>query len=244
MKCLLLLSVLGLAAAFPNNQGARIIGGFTCGANSIPYIVSLTAGYHFCGGALINDQWVVSAAHCYKSRIQLRLGKYNIEVVEKKEQVISSAKIIRHPDYKSYTLANNIMLIKLSKPAVMSNWVQPISLPSQCDGAGSQCVIAGWGNTLINGVVMVPGLLHLSVAADPTFSCIPGCLSLFSIGYCTCLIHLLKRQRVHHTFQSQPMLLDLRLFKLTSQISCSVLIFPSCLTRTAGTPIPDLSLTT
>ncbi|XP_066457438.1 anionic trypsin-like isoform X1 [Eleutherodactylus coqui] len=152
MKCLLLLSVLGLAAAFPNNQGARIIGGFTCGANSIPYIVSLTAGYHFCGGALINDQWVVSAAHCYKSRIQLRLGKYNIEVVEKKEQVISSAKIIRHPDYKSYTLANNIMLIKLSKPAVMSNWVQPISLPSQCDGAGSQCVIAGWGNTLINGV--------------------------------------------------------------------------------------------
>ncbi|XP_041427111.1 trypsin [Xenopus laevis] len=51
-------------AAFDDDN---IIGGATCAKNSVPYIVSLNSGYHFCGGSLITNQWVVSAAHCYKT---------------------------------------------------------------------------------------------------------------------------------------------------------------------------------
>lgn len=54
-------------AAFHYNDDDKIVGGYTCPVNSVPYQVSLNSGYHFCGGSLINDQWVVSAAHCYKS---------------------------------------------------------------------------------------------------------------------------------------------------------------------------------
>uniref|UniRef100_A0A1B8XYU5 Peptidase S1 domain-containing protein n=1 Tax=Xenopus tropicalis TaxID=8364 RepID=A0A1B8XYU5_XENTR len=64
MKLLLLCVLLGAAAAFDDD---KIIGGATCAKNSVPYIVSLNSGYHFCGGSLINNQWVVSAAHCYKA---------------------------------------------------------------------------------------------------------------------------------------------------------------------------------
>ena len=52
--------------AFPSDDDDKIVGGYTCAENSVPYQVSLNAGYHFCGGSLISDQWVVSAAHCYQ----------------------------------------------------------------------------------------------------------------------------------------------------------------------------------
>ncbi|XP_075467906.1 anionic trypsin-2-like [Ascaphus truei] len=151
MKCLLLISLLGLAAAHPIDDD-KIVGGYTCPENSITYQVSLNAGYHFCGGSLINSLWVVSAAHCYQSRIQVRLGEHNIEVLEGLEQFINSAKVIRHPEYNPSLLDNDIMLIRLSEPARLNSRVQTISLPSHCDPAGTQCLISGWGNTLSNGV--------------------------------------------------------------------------------------------
>ncbi|KAM7121067.1 anionic trypsin [Molossus nigricans] len=152
MNPLLILAFVGAVVAFPTDDDDKIVGGYTCQEHSIPYQVSLNAGYHFCGGSLINDQWVVSAAHCYKSRIQVRLGEHNIEVLEGNEQFIDSAKVIRHPRYNSWTLDNDIMLIKLSSPAVISGRVAAVSLPTSCAPAGTQCLISGWGNTLSSGV--------------------------------------------------------------------------------------------
>ncbi|KAF7481997.1 Hypothetical predicted protein [Marmota monax] len=138
--------------ALPIDDDDKIVGGYTCPENSVPYQVSLNSGYHFCGGSLINQQWVVSAAHCYKSRIQVRLGEHNIEVIEGNEQFINSAKVIRHPNYSSRTLDNDIMLIKLASPATINTRVATVSLPTSCAPAGTQCLISGWGNTLSSGV--------------------------------------------------------------------------------------------
>lgn len=81
----------------------------------------------------------------------MRLGEYNIDVTEGNEQFINSAKVIRHPSYSSWTLDYDIMLIKLSSPAVLNTRVATISLPSACAAAGTQCLISGWGNTLSSG---------------------------------------------------------------------------------------------
>eukprot|EP00064_Thunnus_orientalis_P009706 superscaffoldBa00001249_g9732 len=54
-------------AAPIDDEDDKIVGGYECRKNSVPYQVSLNAGYHFCGGSLISSTWVVSAAHCYKS---------------------------------------------------------------------------------------------------------------------------------------------------------------------------------
>uniref|UniRef100_A0A7N5KI19 trypsin n=1 Tax=Ailuropoda melanoleuca TaxID=9646 RepID=A0A7N5KI19_AILME len=151
MNPLLILAFVGAAVAFSTDDDDKIVGGYTCEENSVPYQVSLNVGYHFCGGSLISDQWVVSAAHCYMYRIQVRLGVYNIDVMEGNEQFINSAKVIRHPRYSSWTLNNDIMLIKLSSPAVLNKRVATVSLPSACAAAGTQCLISGWGNTLSSG---------------------------------------------------------------------------------------------
>ncbi|XP_044533306.1 trypsin-like, partial [Gracilinanus agilis] len=137
--------------AYPTGDENKILGGYSCPVNSIPYQVSLNAGYHFCGGSLINTEWVVSAAHCYKSRMQVRLGEYNIEVVEGNEQFIDAAKVIRHPKYNSFTINNDIMLIKLKTPATLNSRVSPITLPTSCAATGTSCLISGWGNTLSSG---------------------------------------------------------------------------------------------
>nr|XP_021404759.1 trypsin I-P1 [Lonchura striata domestica] len=154
MKCLLLLAFIGVAVAFPTfaeDDDDKIVGGYTCGKNSVPYQVSLNSGYHFCGGSLISSQWVVSAAHCYKYRIQVQLGKHNLEATESTQQLINSAKVIRHSGYSPYTLDNDIMLIKLATPATLNKAVQTIPLPTSCVATGTTCLISGWGNTLSSG---------------------------------------------------------------------------------------------
>ncbi|PIO16109.1 hypothetical protein AB205_0161840, partial [Aquarana catesbeiana] len=137
----------------------KIVGGYTCGSHSQPWQVSLNSGYHFCGGSLLNSLWVVSAAHCYKASMQVRLGEHNIAVSEGTEQFINSAKVIRHASYNSRTTDNDIMLVKLASPATLNSYVKTVPLPSGCAGAGTSCVISGWGNTLSSGTNM-PNLLQ------------------------------------------------------------------------------------
>ncbi|XP_027767095.1 trypsin I-P1-like [Empidonax traillii] len=144
-----------LPVAFPTiaeDDDDKIVGGYTCAEHSVPYQVSLNSGYHFCGGSLISSQWVLSAAHCYKSRIQVQLGKHNLALTESTQQFINSAKVIRHSGYSSYTLDNDIMLIKLATPAQLNKSVQTVALPTSCVATGTTCLISGWGNTLSNGI--------------------------------------------------------------------------------------------
>lgn len=85
------------------------------------------------------------------SSVQVRLGEHNIAVNEGTEQFVNSAKVIRHPRYNSNNLDNDIMLIKLSSPVRLDNYVRTVSLPSSCVAAGTYCLISGWGNTSASG---------------------------------------------------------------------------------------------
>ncbi|KAI1901537.1 hypothetical protein AGOR_G00035440 [Albula goreensis] len=145
MKSLVFILLLGAAVALEDD---KIVGGYECRPHSQPWQVSLNAGYHFCGGSLINENWVVSAAHCYKSRVEVRMGEHHIQQTEGTEQFISSSTVIRHPHYDSWILDNDIMLIKLAKPATINEFVQPVALPTSCAPAGTMCSVTGWGNTM------------------------------------------------------------------------------------------------
>uniref|UniRef100_A0A3B4UCU2 trypsin n=1 Tax=Seriola dumerili TaxID=41447 RepID=A0A3B4UCU2_SERDU len=145
MRLFLLLTLFGGAAALEEDD--KIVGGYECPKNSVPYQVSLFTGYNFCGGTLLSDEWVLSAAHCKpKSNIEVRLGEHNIWEQEGTEQYITSAKFIRHPDYNSRTQDSDIMLIKLSRPATLNSFVRPATLPTKCANDGTMCKISGWGS--------------------------------------------------------------------------------------------------
>ncbi|XP_026543072.1 cationic trypsin-3-like [Notechis scutatus] len=190
MKFIWLVAFLGAAVAFPidDEDDDKIVGGYTCQKHSVPYQVSLFSGRHFCGGSIINSQWIVSAAHCYKSRIQVRLGEHSLTKNDGSEQYIDSVKVIRHPKYNSRTLDNDIMLIKLSKAATLNSRVSAVRLPSSCPSSGAQCLVSGWGNTLSSGT-RYPDLLQcLSIPVLSQSQCnkaYPGQITnnMFCAGY-------------------------------------------------------------
>ncbi|CAB1429504.1 unnamed protein product [Pleuronectes platessa] len=129
MRSLVFLLLIGAAFALEDD---KFVGGYECTPYSQAHRVSLNSGYHFCGGSLVNENWVSSAAHCYKSRVEVRMGEHHIKVNEGTEQYVSSSRVIRHPNYDSWNIDNDIMLIKLSKPATLNQYVKTMALPSSC----------------------------------------------------------------------------------------------------------------
>ncbi|KAK2844823.1 hypothetical protein Q5P01_011482 [Channa striata] len=144
-----LVLVLLLAAAFATKDD-KIIGGYECPRHSQPHQVSLNVGYHYCGGTLINKDWVLSASHCYMKyrSIEVHLGEHNIEENDGTEQILRAQNVIRHFAYNSDTMTNDVMLLKLNQSASLNANVQPVSLPTSCAPAGTMCTVSGWGNTM------------------------------------------------------------------------------------------------
>ncbi|XP_043935328.1 trypsin-like [Protopterus annectens] len=142
-------------AAAPQN-GDKIVGGYECARHQIPWQVSLNYGYHFCGGSLINDQWVISAAHCWynPSAMQVILGEHDLYIFEGTEQLVRLETIIWHPDYDYQTMDNDIMMLKLAHPVKFNNYIQPVSLPKACPAPGTMCTVSGWGNIYSDSVFM------------------------------------------------------------------------------------------
>ncbi|XP_066532843.1 trypsin-2-like isoform X1 [Hoplias malabaricus] len=185
MRSLVLLLLVGAVFA---QEDDKIVGGYECTPYSQPWQVSLNAGYHFCGGSLVSQDWVVSAAHCYKSSIQVRLGEHNIQVNENTEQFITSAKVIRNPNFSSWTLDSDIMLIKLSQPARLNQYVQTVALPENCAAAGTWCRVSGWGNTMSSGEYRSNKLQCLDLPIIATKDCqnsYPGMITntMFCAGF-------------------------------------------------------------
>nr|BAA82364.2 trypsinogen 3 [Paralichthys olivaceus] len=143
---LIVLALLGAAAAAPTDD--RIVGGYECAQHSQPWQVSLNLGYHFCGGSLINDQWIISAAHCWQNPYaQIAVvGDHHIWMYEGTEQYMSVEAIYWHQSYDYTTLDYDIMLMKLAHPVTVNEYVRPVALPKACPVAGDMCTVSGWGN--------------------------------------------------------------------------------------------------
>uniref|UniRef100_A0A8D0ZZQ8 Peptidase S1 domain-containing protein n=1 Tax=Sus scrofa TaxID=9823 RepID=A0A8D0ZZQ8_PIG len=147
-----LLLLLSLAFLLPPRaEAGEIIGGHEAKPHSRPYMAYLQIqdqdNRSRCGGFLIREDFVLTAAHCWGSSINVTLGAHNIKKQEETQQVIPVRKAIRHPDYNPKNFSNDIMLLQLERKAKLTKAVKTLSLPGAKARVkpGQVCSVAGWG---------------------------------------------------------------------------------------------------
>ncbi len=153
---------------FPFYTGTRdndvkITGGTTALISDFPWQVFFRAANYQCGGSIISENWVVTAAHCTEdeygnpinaSEMSVKVGTnnpYNIH----DGQTYSVSEVVVNEGFNNQTLVNDIALLKLQQPINYIN-ATPIKLITSDDVAGGATVpgvmswVTGYGLTNVN----------------------------------------------------------------------------------------------
>lgn len=128
----------------------QIVGGTEAEIGSYPFQVGLAYnGFQGCGGSLIAEDWVLTAAHCCGSDNVL-IGRHNIAAMDEDgaEDIEVDYEIV-HPRYNSLTLNNDISLLKLTRPSAFSSITWDDG--SQDTSDGTPVTVIGWGTTSSSG---------------------------------------------------------------------------------------------
>ncbi|XP_076632941.1 trypsin-1-like [Colletes latitarsis] len=148
----------------------RVVGGSEAKPGQFPWQVSLQWGWlfgysHFCGGSILNNEWVVTAGHCVLAvptygNFVVKVGKHNLKQTEGTEQTIKVLKSFIHEKYNGNVAPYDIALLKLAQPLRLSNAVKAISLPQAGSTPSGTAVLSGWGSTSRTSNPIMPDKLQ------------------------------------------------------------------------------------
>uniref|UniRef100_A0A3P8VTL0 Hepsin n=1 Tax=Cynoglossus semilaevis TaxID=244447 RepID=A0A3P8VTL0_CYNSE len=163
----------------------RIVGGVDARQGSWPWQVSLQYdGVHQCGGSIISDRWIVSAAHCFRDRFRIvnrwrvLLGSiYNKPV---NANVAEVKTIVYHSSYLPFVNADiddnsrDIAVLALTQPLTFNGrihqeYIQPVCLPAYGQRVidGQMGTVTGWGNVEYYGhLANVLQEAHVPIISD------------------------------------------------------------------------------
>merc|ERR1712038_1798173 len=121
----------------PAVDGSRIVGGHEAGENQWPWQVALFIDDSwFCGGSLISDEYVMTAAHCADGAnyFDIMAGAHDVRAASEPNRVeITSFEGFTHPDWDSNTLFADIALVRLPEPIQFNEFIRPACLPPSSD---------------------------------------------------------------------------------------------------------------
>lgn len=157
MKVFIALCLCVAVASAGTIPEGRITNGELAKPGLAPYQVGLSLVFPdfsaWCGGTLISDRWILTAAHCTDGAIGVTvyLGATDIRNdKEKGQQRIYATNIVVHAGWVPSTLTNDISLIKLPVAIEFNDLIQPATLPKKEDGkystyVGDIVMASGWG---------------------------------------------------------------------------------------------------
>lgn len=142
---------MALTEGAPKVLAPKIVNGYPAEVGQFPHQVAIIIdGGTFCGGSVISQTVVLTAAHCAQgSQFQVVLGRQQWNgaggVV-----VLTSAKTV-HSDYNPSTLQNDIALLHLPNPVTYTSTIQAVQLPSSSDASNTfqdeNALVSGYGLT-------------------------------------------------------------------------------------------------
>nr|XP_020455793.1 transmembrane protease serine 13-like [Monopterus albus] len=159
-------------------SSSRIIGGTVAKIGRWPWQVSLHfRSTHVCGGVLIAPDFVVTAAHCFPSLLDLVVSQWKVYagVVSqvKLPQPYLVKKILLNTNFNNNTKDADIALLKLSSPVVFDDKAQPACLPifNQQFNEGTTCWTTGFGTTVAGTYTASNDLMEVNVNIIDTQEC-------------------------------------------------------------------------
>ncbi|KAM3875334.1 transmembrane protease serine 2-like [Diretmus argenteus] len=160
-------------------NSSRTLGGRPAVLGAWPWQVSLQLeGSHRCGGAIIAPYWIVTAAHCVAGNSDPEDWTVYAGIVSPLGSLFkprhSVSRILAHDSYSSFTLRNDIALMRLSNPLdiTSSRNIGPVCLPNVGLDitAPQKCWISGFGST-VNGHSDSPHLMESEVSLMESAVC-------------------------------------------------------------------------
>ncbi|GAU89592.1 hypothetical protein RvY_02126 [Ramazzottius varieornatus] len=146
-------------AARPD-RSSRIVGGIAVIPHSRPWqcaMLNAASGSQLCGCSIINNEWILTAAHCCKAyapspnSYKVMVGAHSLSgnADQPYARKLTLSKIFVHPSWESpLRYSHDACLMKLAQPLEYNDHVSPICLANGTDeAAGKGCIVSGWGNT-------------------------------------------------------------------------------------------------
>lgn len=141
-----LVSTFGDNLSVPSLDG-RIVGGINSTIQDSPHQISLRLDdSHVCGGSILTENMVLTAAHCTVDMpISLLSIEYGSSSIGDSNNVIAVKRIIRHPNYDTRSKDSDVALLELENSIAFSDSARPISLATETPAPGTAANVTGWG---------------------------------------------------------------------------------------------------
>ncbi|XP_037948524.1 chymotrypsin-2-like [Teleopsis dalmanni] len=132
----------------------RVIGGQTAEVGFAPYQISLQDPFygHFCGGAIIHKDWVLTASHCVVgSEPEDMVVVTGTNEWKKPGATYQVTEIHTHCNYDVPSMANDIAILRLNSSIEFDSVTQPVPLQTKPMQEGDEVILTGWGSTVLWG---------------------------------------------------------------------------------------------